>query len=881
MNNMNGSGDRRTDAEQSRPATLRREDCLALLHEYGTPEHVIRHCIAVADAAVRLAEALRAVAATELRRAPDIELTERAALLHDIARIEENHAKAGANIVAAYDTAAAEIIAGHMTHDFPDSVRDICEADIVSLADRSVFEYRYIGYEARMNKVMARFADNETAIAVMKGKIQQTETFIAEIERITGRGIDEIIRPGIVSALPLLKYAERPGRYIGGEIHSARKDTGAVQTRFCFAFPDLYEIGMSYTGLQIIYSLLNAMNEVYCERAFAPALDMEALMRAKGIPLFTLETHTDLKYMDIIGFTVQYEQCYTNVIRMLELAGIPPLAKDRADHFPLIIAGGPCVYNPEPLAEVFDAIAIGDGEELLPELCRAYNRAKMEYAQGEGSEMAVPESRYAESRAQRGESEMAVSELPHTEGRAQSDESNRSVSESRYAEGRVQCANGNRSVPELRYTVGGARSDGSKAVLLKALAAIEGVYIPSFYTPVYRDANGDLTNDRGVFSHFEKQFDWLPDTIAKRVVRDLNGAPFPVDPIVPFIETVHDRAVAEIFRGCGRGCRFCQAGFVYRPVRRRSREKIVEIINGQLSQTGYDEVSLLSLSTGDYPGIGELTAELMADLKERDVSLSLPSLRLDSISEETLRRIGSGRKSGLTFAPEAGTQRLRDVIHKNITEEHIMSGVEKAITIGWTHVKFYFMVGLPTETYEDLDGIVELAAAVMRRARSLQEKGNRNFNLTVSVSNFVPKPHTPFQWAEGDSEETLRKKNFYLKDRIKRLKGVHFQFHDTRASHVEMLLAKGDRRMIHAVLAAVRLGCAFDSWREHFNYELWMKAFETAGLPVSADAYTEPGLPLPWEIIDTGTPQAFLMREYEMSVGGGDTAPAESKEEQS
>jgi radical SAM superfamily enzyme YgiQ (UPF0313 family) len=334
------------------------------------------------------------------------------------------------------------------------------------------------------------------------------------------------------------------------------------------------------------------------------------------------------------------------------------------------------------------------------------------------------------------------------------------------------------------------------------------------------------------------------------------------------IETVHDRAVVEIFRGCGRGCRFCQAGFVYRPIRRRSKETIISLIEEQLAHTGYDEVSLLSLSTGDYPNIGELTAELMSDLKNKDVSLSLPSLRLDSISEETLRRIGSGKKSGLTFAPEAGTQRLRDVIHKNITEEHIMSGVEKAVKLGWSRVKFYFMIGLPTETYEDLDGIVELAAAAMRRARCLQEKGKRNFNLTVSVSNFVPKPHTPFQWARGDDEETLRKKNFYLKDRIKRLKGVHFQFHDTRASHIEMLLAKGDRRTLQAIMAAVRLGCRFDSWSEHFNYELWMKAFEAVGLSVVPDAYTDPAQPLPWEIIDPGTPREFLLKEYEKAIAG-------------
>jgi radical SAM superfamily enzyme YgiQ (UPF0313 family) len=292
----------------------------------------------------------------------------------------------------------------------------------------------------------------------------------------------------------------------------------------------------------------------------------------------------------------------------------------------------------------------------------------------------------------------------------------------------------------------------------------------------------------------------------------------------------------------------------------------MSLAKGQLARTGYDEVSLLSLSTGDYPDIGDLVAELMEELKRKDATLSLPSLRLDSISEETLRRIGDGRKSGLTFAPEAGTQRLRDAIRKNITEDDIMAGVEKAVRIGWNRLKFYFMIGLPTETYEDLDGIVELAAAVARKARSLQEKGRRDFTLTVSVSNFVPKAHTPFQWVQGDSEEILREKNFYLKDRIKPLKGVRFQFHDTRASHVEMLLAKGDRRTLRAVLAAVRLGCRFDSWREHFDYEQWMKAFEIAGISVARDAYASRGAPLPWEIIDAGTPREFLLSEYEKAI---------------
>ncbi|MDR2157644.1 MAG: TIGR03960 family B12-binding radical SAM protein, partial [Clostridiales Family XIII bacterium] len=655
---------RGSDTAQSGKKPLTRSDCVALLHAYGTPEHVIRHCKSVADVAVRMGRALNDTGRKQAGgRALDIDLIGRAALLHDVARVCPKHAQAGAEFVARYDPEAAEIVADHMTHDFPDSIREISESDIVSLADRSVHEDRYIGFRARLGLIAERFQGNPEAVAALERKIGQTAKLVGEIERMTGTQIDEIARGGIVPIMPLLKHAERPGRYIGGEIHSVQKDLDGIKTRFCFAFPDLYEIGMSYTGLQIIYDLLNALDDVYCERTFAPAADMEALMREQGVPLFTLETHTDLKRMDIIGFTLQYEQSYTNVVNMLELAGIPILAEERTEGFPLIIAGGPCAYNPEPLADVFDIIAVGDGEELLPELCEKYARRK--------------------------------------------------------ETGREN-----------------AREENAKTMLLLSLSEIDGVYVPLFYTPVYRKPESASKDGREVFSHFEKRFGHLPDKIAKRVVRDLDHAVFPVNPIVPLIETVHDRAVVEIFRGCGRGCRFCQAGFVYRPVRRRSRETVLSLTDEQLARTGYDEVSLLSLSTGDYPNIGELTAELMDRLKERDITLSLPSLRLDSITEETLHRIGEGRKSGLTFAPEAGTQRLRDVIHKNITEEQIMAGVEKAIRIGWNRVKFYFMIGLPTETYADLDGITELAAAVMRRARSLQEKGKRTFHLTVSVSNF-------------------------------------------------------------------------------------------------------------------------------------------------
>lgn len=573
----------------------------------------------------------------------------------------------------------------------------------------------------------------------------------------------------------ILPRVEKPARYIGGELYSILKNPQEVSTRFGFAFPDMYEIGMSYLGLQIIYHVLNRLDDVYCERIFAPAPDMEAEMREEQLPLFTLETKSPLTDLDIVGFTLQYEMSFTNVINMLDLAGIPFRSSERGEEYPLIAAGGPCAFNPEPLAEIIDFFMLGDGEEVLPAVCEAHKKWK-----------------------------------------AQS---------------------------------------GTKEEFLREICKLKGVYVPRFYEPEY-DENGRLAAIR-------KTYEGAPDKVEKNLIDDLNGNPFPENPIVPLIEIVHDRSVVELFRGCTRGCRFCQAGMIYRPVRERSAWKIKEIAEKQIEATGHEEMSLLSLSTSDYSEIEPLITDLMKMSKEKNVALSLPSLRLDSFSFHVLEQIQGYKKTGLTFAPEAGTQRLRDVINKGITEENIYSAMEQAIALGWTSVKLYFMVGLPTETYEDLDGIVEIAASIMKLAAAQNRKGR--FHVTVSVSNFVPKAHTPFQWCAQDTMESFEEKHNYLKNKLKKVKGVAFHYHGMETSHMEAVFARGDRRVCDTLIKAWELGCRFDGWREHFNYDKWQKAFEMTGIDDDYYAFKagDPLQILPWEHIDCGVSRSFLLSEWE------------------
>ncbi|MDD2190144.1 MAG: TIGR03960 family B12-binding radical SAM protein [Eubacteriales bacterium] len=577
----------------------------------------------------------------------------------------------------------------------------------------------------------------------------------------------------------LLMRVEKPGRYIGGELNTVKKDLSNIRTRFGFAFPDTYEIGMSYLGLQIIYHILNKVDSVYCERIFAPAEDMESLLRAEGLPLFTLETKSPIRDLDILGFTLQYELSYSNIVNMLNLGGIPYKSKDRDASYPFIAAGGPCAFNSEPLAEILDFIMVGDGEEVLPQICEAHKSWK--------------------------------------------------------------------------------ESGSDKETFLRTLAEIDGVYVPKFYTPVY--------NDDGKIIEIKKNYDKAPDRVEKRILDDLDLAEFPEKTIVPLIEAVHDRAVIEIFRGCTRGCRFCQAGIIYRPVRERTKETIKNMALNQLAETGHEELSLLSLSTSDHSQIEPLVEELMAICKENNVSLSLPSLRLDSFSFKVLQDIQGYKKSGLTFAPEAGSQRLRDVINKTITDDDIYNGMEQAIRLGWTSIKLYFMIGLPTETYEDLDGIVEIAKNITAINYNVTGKRGR-FNLSVSVSNFVPKAHTPFQWVPQDTADTFHKKHQYLRDKLKSIKGVSFNYHGTDPSHLEAVFARGDRRLCDTLIKAVELGCKFDGWREHLKYDIWMKAFLETGIDPDFYAHRERSYDeiLPWDIIDTGVTKEFLIAENNKSL---------------
>nr|WP_187350999.1 TIGR03960 family B12-binding radical SAM protein [Capillibacterium thermochitinicola] len=569
-----------------------------------------------------------------------------------------------------------------------------------------------------------------------------------------------------------MERVEKPARYIGGELNAVVKPWEQVKVRVALAFPDIYEIGFSHLGLRLLYHLINEQADYLAERVYAPATDMEQELRKAELPLFTLESRRSLAEFDLVGFTLQYELSYTNILNMLNLAGIPLRREERGEGDPLIIGGGPGSYNPEPLADFFDLFLLGEGEEAILEI--------------------------------------------------------------------------------LEKIALGKEKGWSKQDIKQELLKVPGVYIPEYYTVEYTD-EGKIAAINPLSP--------APPVVRKRVVRDFDRAYLPQKELVPWVEPVHDRAMVELFRGCTRGCRFCQAGMVYRPVRERSPAVLTDYLKKIIPQTGYDEISLTSLSSADYTKIEEVLATLADCFAAQNVRLSLPSLRIDSFSPELAAHFQGERKGGLTFAPEAGTERLRRVINKNLTDEQIMRTTEAAFTAGWQRLKLYFMIGLPTETDEDLQGIVDLARAILSVGRRLHGPKAGRVQVTVSASTFVPKPHTPFQWRPQLSLAETKRRQSFLQERLVG-RGLQFSWHDPTLSVMEGVLSRGDRRLGKALAKAWELGCTFDSWPDRFRWDLWQQALSATGLRTEdylrARSYQEI---LPWDHLNAGLEKDYLRRE--------------------
>lgn len=577
--------------------------------------------------------------------------------------------------------------------------------------------------------------------------------------------------------IDILSSVQKPARYTGGEFNSIVKPADEVETTIALAFPDVYEVGMSYLGFKILYHLLNKEQGIQAERVYAPWIDLEAKMRERHIALCTLENKKALCECDLIGFTLQYELSYTNILNMLDLGGVSLLSKERGEDEPFVIVGGPCVYNPEPLADFFDLAIIGEGEEALPEVVRCYNAWKK------------------------------------------------------------------------------AGKPGGRQGFLHEAVKIAGIYVPSFYEAEY--------NEDGTLNGIKVVQEDAPATVYKRVVKDMNSIDFPTSPIVPFGEIVHDRIMLEVFRGCSRGCRFCHAGMVYRPVRERKPEVLKDLARKLVDNTGYNEISLVSLSSADYSCLAPMVHDMIGEFKDERVSVSLPSLRIDSFCVAIAKEIQAVRKSGLTFAPEAGSQKMRDVINKGVTEEDLMNAVGAAFESGWNSVKLYFMIGLPYETDEDVLAIADLARKV--QYKYYQVTGKKGCKVTISASSFVPKPYTAFQWFAQNDLETIRRKQFMLKDEVKKHKNITLNYHDGKTGIIEAVFARGDRRIGRALLLAWQKGARFDGWSDCFSFERWLEAFDEAGINKDFYAARDRGQDevFPWEHISPGVSRRFLWNEWQ------------------